>query len=158
MNRLSIGLFIAAAMMFGAALNAIVGPQGIRSAEAQVTNPCNTQICTNRSKFLSAATTNSNLVKGGQSALYNVITINTTATIYYLKLYDKATAPTCNSDTVVASYPVPYGAASSGGGFIQPRSAAAGYNLGLGFCLTGALADNDNTSAATGVAINFEYR
>ena len=151
---------LAVAMVIGLFLCGIILiSSNVRQAlTQQIDSPCQIVNCTTRQKFLSAATTNSNLVKAGQTALYNIIAINTTTTIYYLKLYDKATAPTCNSDTVVASYPVPFGASNAGGGFVQPRSVAAGYLLGLGFCLTGALADNDNTAAATGVAINFEYR
>jgi hypothetical protein len=126
-------------------------------ALAQV--PCATTFaCATPKKYLSAASNNSTSVTATNTALFNIIAVNTTTTLYYLKLYDKATAPTCGTDVPVATYPVPYGASNAGGGFQLTRGVPAGFALGLGFCLVGGSADNDNTNAATGVAINFEYR
>jgi len=48
-------------------------------------------------KYLSAATTNSNLVRAGKTAVAAIVPVNTNATTYYLKLYDKATAPVCGT-------------------------------------------------------------
>lgn len=107
-------------------------------------------------KFNSAASTNSTSVKGSAGQIYALTIINTTATLYYLKLYDKASAPTCNSDTVLQVYPVP--ASTTGAGFVMPIPVGMAFTLGIGLCLTGALADNDNTNAATGVAINVVYK
>ncbi len=104
---------------------------------------------------LSAASTNSTSVKGASGQLVGVVAINTTATIYYLKFYDTASAPTCNSSTVVLTFPVPFGASSAGGGFVIPLPQATSFLNGIGICLTGGIADNDNTNAATGVAMNF---
>lgn len=104
-------------------------------------------------KVLSAASTNATSVKAYGGSLYQVIAINTTVTPYYLKFYDKASAPTCNSDTVVQSYPI---AASST--VSLPILMGLPFKLGIGLCLTGALADNDNTNAATGVTINLLYK
>jgi hypothetical protein len=121
--------------------------------------PCSTQICARPSHYLSAANTNATLVLGRPTALYTLTAINTTATIYYLKLYDKATAPTCGTDTPVATYPLlAEPAAGTGVALVIARATGAGFNLGLGFCLVGGIADNDTSNAATGVAINLEYR
>lgn len=107
--------------------------------------------------YLSAATNNSTNVKASAGQLYNNVTvINTTATLYYLKLYDKATAPTCGTDTPVQTYPVP--ASTSGAGVVTPINVGMAFTTGIGFCLVAGLADNDNTSAATGVAINTCYK
>jgi hypothetical protein len=105
-------------------------------------------------KYLSAATTNSTLVNAGPTLLKYLVTVNTTAALYYLKLYNKATAPTCGTDTPLWTVPVPYGASSAGGGAVMPIPDGLQFPLGLGLCLTGGIADNDTTSAATGVAIN----
>jgi len=105
-------------------------------------------------KYLSAATLNPTLVHAGYTNLYSLVPINTTTTLYYLKLYNKATAPSCGTDTPVWTIPVPYGASNSGGGVALPTGGLL-FPTGLGFCLTGGLADNDTTNAATGVAINF---
>jgi hypothetical protein len=103
--------------------------------------------------YLSAASTNSTLVLNRPSLVKMINAVNTTATLYYLKLYNKATAPTCNTDVPVLTVPVP--ASATGGAPVQiPIPDGLLFPLGVGFCLTGGIADNDNTSAATGVAIN----
>ena len=101
-------------------------------------------------KFLSAASTNSNLVIAGNTLLKSGVVGNSTATAYFLKFYNKATAPTCGTDVPKWTVPVPANADVSlsidPGGLMFP--------LGLGICLTGAIADADTTSAAAGIAIN----
>lgn len=108
--------------------------------------------------YLSAASTNSTNVKAAPGQVFQVVAINTTSTLYYLKFYDKATAPTCGTDTVTQTYPVPGSSAATGGGFVIPIPFGMNFANGIGFCLTGAVADNDTTSAATGVVINLLYR
>lgn len=104
--------------------------------------------------YLSQANNNSTLVYGqGPSLLQTIIAVNTTATIYYLKLYDKRTAPVCGTDTPVQRIPIP--ANTSGGGALPIGTSAMQFTMGLGFCLVAGIADNDNTNAAAGVAINF---
>lgn len=106
--------------------------------------------------YLSAATTNSTLMHAGRGLVKVMLPINTTAVLYYLKLYDKATAPTCGTDTPVLTIPVPStGTAGQGGGVALPSADGLQFFLGIGFCLTGGIADNDVTVAATGVALNF---
>ena len=106
-------------------------------------------------KTLSAASTNATNIKASAGTLCKMVAVNTAATIYYLKLYNTAGAPTCNSDTVVGTFPVP---PSNGGIAIPLGPFGEAYSTGIGFCLTGALADNDNTSAATGVAISYSFK
>lgn len=105
--------------------------------------------------YFSGASTNSTLVRTGPVRLLAIAVVNSTTTIYYLKLYDKATAPTCNSDPVSWTLPI---LVSTVAPTLVPLPAGLRFFSGLGFCLTGAIADNDNTNAATGVAINFGIR
>lgn len=108
-------------------------------------------------KVDSAASTNATSVKATVGLLCSVVAINTTATLYYLKFYNTAAAPTCNSDTVVQKFPVP--ASTSGGPPVQiPFPDGMKFTTGIGLCLTGGIADNDNTNAATGVAISLGYK
>lgn len=108
--------------------------------------------------ILSAASTNSTLVRSQPSLLYSIVAINTTTTLYYLKFYDIAVAPTCASTPVVLTIPVPFGAANAGGGVsIQPPAGFRFFN-GVGICLTGAIGDTDNTVAAAGVAIDLAVK
>jgi hypothetical protein len=106
-------------------------------------------------KYDSAASTNSTLVRAGAVQINLITVTNTNAAVYYLKLYDGAVAPTCGTSTVVFKVAVPL--AASGGQLIIPITDLSGLRFfnGVGFCLTGALADNDTTVAATGVTINF---
>lgn len=123
----------------------------------QSTNTAGTTGGCTLGKTLSAASTNATSVKGSAGTLCSLTVINTTATLYYLKFYDKATAATCNSDTVLQTIPVP--ASLSGAGVAVPVGPYGwAFPTGITFCLTGALADNDNTNAATGVAINYSYK
>lgn len=108
--------------------------------------------------YLSANSNNSTNVKASAGTIYDVATINTTTTLYYLKLYNKAVAPTCGTDTPVWTMGVPFGNSNSGGGFIFPVSVGILFLNGIGFCLTANAADNDNTSAATGLQINIAYQ
>jgi hypothetical protein len=96
--------------------------------------------------LIAAASTNSTLISAGAHQLYGIQVFNNSSTIAYLKLYDKATPPTCNSDTPVLRFMVPGNA--GGSGFVVPVSVGAVFTLGLGLCLTGGIADNDNTSVA----------
>lgn len=101
--------------------------------------------------YLSTASNNATLVKTGQVTLASVLAVNTTGTVYYLKLYNKATAPVCGTDVPKWTIPVP----ASGG--VASHNIAMGvlFPLGLGFCLVAGIADNDNTAAVAGIAINF---
>jgi hypothetical protein len=108
--------------------------------------------------LLSAASTNSTNIKPASGQLVTAVCINTTTTLYYLKFYDLAAAPTCNTSTVVLTIPCPFGASSSGGGFVMTPGQAAQFLNGIGMCLTGGIADNDNTNAATGVAVDVFFK
>lgn len=103
--------------------------------------------------YLSLASNNSTLVTGaGQNILKWVIVYNNTATIYYLKFYNKATAPTCGTDVPSITIPLPPNTTSTGVlglSFDDTR-----FTLGVGFCITALQADNDNTIAATGITVN----
>jgi hypothetical protein len=109
-------------------------------------------------KFDSAASTNATLVAAGYVQVRAIIAVNTTAALYYLKLYNKVSAPVCNTDPVVFKAAVPFGASSAGGGYVVPIPDGLVFSQGLGFCLTGGIADSDTTVAATGVTINFAVK
>lgn len=107
--------------------------------------------------LLSTASTNATNIKPTAGTLCSVVVINPTSTVYDLRFYDSAAAPpTCSSATgVVLNLPVP--ASTTGSGFVIPWHHGQKFVSGIGFCLTGAVADNDNTAAAAGVAINLGY-
>ena len=105
----------------------------------------------------SAATTNATNCKASSGNFYGVRAINTTATIYYLRMYNTSAAPTCSSATgFIESIPVPANASGAGFAFLQPYP--INYSTGVSFCFTGGGSSTDNTSAATGVYISVLYQ
>ena len=111
-------------------------------------------------KYLSQGSTNSTLVSGaGQNILKWIVATNTTtvaATITYLKLYNKATAPTCGTDIPVMTIPLLPNATNGNGQFAMGFDDTR-FPLGIGFCLTEGIADNDTTATTTGISINIGY-
>lgn len=99
----------------------------------------------------SAATTNGALVITGTSGLQGLYATNTGATDAFIKLYNKATAPTVGTDVPVMIVPVP-AAVSGRPGVAQISPGFSGYRfaLGLGIAITGGAADADTTAVAAG--------
>lgn len=91
----------------------------------------------------SAATTNSTNVKGSAGNVFKII-VNVAVAGKFLKLYNKATAPTVGTDTPIATIPLPTT------GLVQIDFGANGdyYSAGIGFGITGAIEDADTTAVA----------
>lgn len=103
----------------------------------------------------SAATTNSTNIKASAGTWCGGKGINTTATLYYLRLYNSASAPTCSSATnFVATIPIP-ASASGAGTDLSFGTFGADFSAGISFCLTGGPTSTDNTAAATGVFLAY---
>jgi hypothetical protein len=108
----------------------------------------------------SAASTNSTNVKNAAGVVAGMNLLNTTTTVYYLRMYNLASAPTCSSATgFVRSWPIPPAAAAGGVGGIAASLPINGtaFSTGISFCLTGGGSSTDNTNAATGVFVNIDY-
>lgn len=121
------------------------------AAEATTANSSLTSYLT------SAASTNSTSVKGSAGNVYGYSIINTTATLYYLRMYNSSSAPTCSSATgFVETIPIP--ASSTGAGVERWPHVPQGFTTGIGFCLTGGGSSTDNTNAATGVYLTILYK
>lgn len=121
------------------------------AATSKVTNTGTTHYLT------SAASTNSTNVKASAGNLYSIIAVNTTATLYYLRLYNASSAPTCSSATnFVNTIPIP--AATTGAGIVAPMHVGQAFATGISYCLTGGGSSTDNTNAATGVYVTMIYK
>jgi hypothetical protein len=106
-------------------------------------------------RLLSAATTNSNNVKSTAGQLYGWYMFNTSASIKYVKLYNKATAPTVGTDTPVLTFPLP----ATDGAVQNPSGVGIPFATGIGIAITGAAADADTTAvAANDVIVNLFYK
>ncbi len=106
----------------------------------------------------SAASTNATNCKNAAGLLYGVELINTTSTIYYLRLYKLSSSPKCSSATgFIRTIPIPHGT-GAGAGLSSFYTVGETYGTGIGFCLTGGGSSTDNTNAATGVYLTVFYK
>ena len=99
----------------------------------------------------SAATTNGALIVAGTTGLHAFQATNTGATAAFVKLYDKATAPTVGTDVPVMI--IPLAAAVAGVPGVANLSIGTNgfrFPLGLGIAITGGVADSDTTAVAAG--------
>ena len=77
-------------------------------------------------------------------------------TVSYLKIYDKATAPTVGTDVPVLTIPVP--THTQGAGIVIPIPNGVTFSNGIAIAVTGGVADSDTTAVgADEVVINLTY-
>lgn len=96
---------------------------------------------------VSTADTNLANVKSSAATLYQVIAYNSSAATKYVKIYNKATAPTLASDTPYLTIPIPATTMVN-----HPIVADIGgvMGTGLSIAITGGLPDTDATAVAAG--------
>ena len=101
----------------------------------------------------SANSTNPTVAKASAGKLFLATGYNSSATVTYLKFYDKATAPTVGTDTPVLSLPLPATAV-----FAFDLSGFQ-FTTGVSYGLTTAAADNGTTAVAAGaiLGLNVTY-
>ncbi|PWB94649.1 hypothetical protein [Methylosinus sporium] len=97
-----------------------------------------------RARVASAASTNATSVKATEGRLYEIHVANTSAAMKFLKLYDKASAPTVGTDMPVATYPI----AANGGRIDIVSINGQSFPNGLAYAITGAVGDADTTAVA----------
>lgn len=107
-------------------------------------------------QLISAATTNATSVKASAGTVGSLVVTNNHATnIAYLKLYNKATAPTVGTDTPVQTYAL----AALGGGVAIDFSNGLAFGTGIAFALTGGMAVADTAAVAVSqVSVNIGYK
>jgi hypothetical protein len=106
------------------------------------------------SRTVSAATTNATSVKGSAGQVYGWYLSNVNAAARYVKLYNKATAPTVGSDTPVLTLMVPSGGGSNA---FVPQGVA--FSTGIAFAITTGAADSDTGAvAANEIVVNLLYK
>jgi len=99
----------------------------------------------------SAASTNGALILTGTSGLQAFYATNEGATPAYVKLYNKATAPTVGTDVPEMIIPVPAAASGVPGVATLPMGFHGfRFALGLGIAITGAAIHTDTTAVAAG--------
>jgi hypothetical protein len=107
-------------------------------------------------KLISEASTNATSVKASGGNLYNIVAIGLSSTVYYLKLYNKASAPNVGVDVPILTIPIPTN--TQGGGVSIPIDSSINFALGIALALTSGSADNDSGVVGAGeVVINLLY-
>lgn len=101
----------------------------------------------------SAASTNATVAKAAAGNLFNVLWSNANAAVRYLKIYNKATAPTVGTDTPILTITLPALTTS----FITFDSLY--FSTGISYALTTGIADADTgaVSAADILGLNLAY-
>jgi len=104
--------------------------------------PTSNQTGPSQSKIKAAASDNATNVKNAAGQLYGYDLSNNTASNKWLKLYNKASAPT-SGDTPAATILIP----ANGGRNVEWKMGLP-YGTGIGYRITGGVAENDATNTA----------
>jgi hypothetical protein len=108
-------------------------------------------------KTISAASTNATSVKGSAGQLFGWYISNVNAAARYLKLYNKATAPTVGTDTPVMTLLIP-GNTAGVAGHVEMTN-GIDFTTGIAFALTTGAADADTgVVAANEQIVNLFYK
>jgi hypothetical protein len=109
-------------------------------------------------RTISAATTNPKSVKASAGQVYTIIAVNLNAAVRYLKLYNKASAPTVGTDVPVMTIPIP-GNTAGAGIVIDTGAMGAAFATGIALAITTGVADNDTGAvAANEVIVHLLYK
>ncbi len=109
------------------------------------------------SRAVSAASTNATSAKGSAGQVFGWAVFNTNASARYLKIYNKATAPTVGTDTPVLTITIPGNTAGAGANVEFANGIAFG--TGIGWALTTGVADSDTGAvAANEIVVNLMYK
>lgn len=96
------------------------------------------------SNINSAATTNATSVKNTAGSVFSITASNTGAGAAFLKLYNKASAPTVGTDVPVLTIPIPAGSVQN----IMFGTAGHRFTTGIALAITNLAADNDTAAVA----------
>jgi hypothetical protein len=107
-------------------------------------------------KKISTATTNATLIKNSAGVLGYLTASNSSSSPRFLKLYDKASAPTVGTDVPIHTFLIPGNA--SGAGSNIPLGAGMAFSTGLALAITAGAVDSDATAVGlTDVIVNYGY-
>lgn len=105
--------------------------------------------------YLSAASTNATLIKTGASTLLALWVSNTSSSVRYVKLYNKATVPVVGTDVPVIILAVP----ANYIGDLNIGTYGIAFSLGMGFGIVGGAPNNDTTAVGLNdVCLNVIYK
>lgn len=107
--------------------------------------------------LVTSNTTNQNTVKSSAGQIYGIQAVNIGAPIGYLKIFDKATAPTLGTDSPVFNLPIPGN--TSGAGAVVPFPVGTRFANGIQIAVTAGIALLDTAAQASAnlIALNLQY-
>lgn len=133
------------------------GTDSIAAVLAPLTAPPTGFTALSALKVISAASTNATSVKGSAGQLYWLHVVNTNAAARFLKLYNKATAPTVGTDVPIHTFAIPGN--TGGAGFVIALPVPITFATGIALALTTGVADADaGAVAANEIVVNGGYR
>lgn len=128
----------------GSASADVITVQGITSmTPLSVSTSPNTSGGCSQTHIVSAATTNATSVKGSAGQLYGIDVFNNAAYPVYVKFYNKATAPTVGTDTVLRAFGV-----QAGVGRRAEFVNGIAFATGIAMAITKGITDADTTAVA----------
>lgn len=109
------------------------------------------------SKTTSAASDNATSLKASAGQIYAIQVFNVNAAVRYLKLYNKASAPTVGTDVPVKTLAIPGNTAGAGMVLAWPQG--LGFDTGIAFALTTESTDAGTTGvSADEITVNIDYK
>jgi hypothetical protein len=117
---------------------------GTQAVSGTVTANQGTFTAPTASNINSAATTNATSVKNAAGTVYQVTASNVGAATAFLKLYNKASAPTVGTDVPVLTIPIP----ASGIQNIEFGTTGHRFTTGIALAITNLAPDSDTTAVA----------
>lgn len=113
-----------------------------------------------QTSFVAANSNNATSLKASAGTVYSVQLAGIGSAPAYLKFYDKASAPTCQSDTIVSQFIIPAAStAANGAGSNVSIPVGKNFATGIAYCVVTGIAANDNTSvAAATYVVNIDYK
>ncbi|SEE51612.1 hypothetical protein [Bradyrhizobium lablabi] len=118
------------------------GTASVGTVQAGVTATANGATA---SRINAAASTNATSLKVSAGQLYTIDVFNAAAYNVFLKLYNKASAPTVGTDTPVMTIPV-----QAGGGYSKTWPMGLSFATGIAYAITKLQADSDTTVVVAG--------
>jgi len=116
----------------------VQGASGVTALPTTQT-PSSSGGCT-PARVIAAASTNATSVKASAGQVYGWALFNQAAYDVFVKLYNKASAPTVGTDTPVMTLKVP-----AGGGVVEDIGSGIAFGTGIALAITKLIADSDTT-------------
>lgn len=109
--------------------------------------------------FIAANSDNSTNLKGSAGIVHAVEVFGIGSAPAYLKFYDKATTPTCASDTIVKQIMIPAASTAGNGAGSVNIALDAQFSSGISYCVvTGIGATDDTSVAAATFVVNIDWK